>query len=66
MSATEKLISIVYEHKELLGFLNDNHPTILDEWKNKGAELAVRTPQPTDVITTIPERIGNDSQKFVR
>jgi hypothetical protein len=35
MSATEKLISIVYEHKELLGFLNDKHRSILDEWKNK-------------------------------
>jgi hypothetical protein len=53
MSATEKLISIVYEHKELLGFLNDKHPTVLNEWKNKGAELAVRTPQTTDAATLV-------------
>jgi hypothetical protein len=53
MSATEKLISIVYEHKELLGFLNDKHPTVLNEWKNKGAELAVRTPQATDAATLV-------------
>ena len=48
LSATERLISIVYEHKELLGFLNEKHPSILVEWKNKGAELAVQTPQTTD------------------
>jgi hypothetical protein len=53
MSQTEKLISIVYEHKELLGFLSDKHPSILDEWKNKSAGLAAQTQQPTDAATLV-------------
>lgn len=50
MSATEKLISIVYEHKELLGFLNDKHRSILDEWKNKIAGVD-ETPADADGTT---------------
>jgi hypothetical protein len=48
MSATDELISIVYEHKDLLGFLNDKHRTVLDEWKNNSAGLAAQTQQTTD------------------
>ena len=44
MSATEKLISIIYEHKELLGFLNDKHPSILDESKEVTRIMKVLKP----------------------
>ena len=48
MSATDELIQNVYEFRGLLRYLGENYPGIIKEWKNKGAELAVRTPQTTD------------------
>lgn len=37
MSATEKLLLNINEYHNLLGFLNEKHKTVLDEWKNKNA-----------------------------
>lgn len=44
----DKLLSNINEYNNLLGFLNEKHPTVLDEWKNKSAGLAAHTQQPTD------------------
>ena len=33
MSATEKLLSNIAEYRNLLRFLNEKHPEILEEWK---------------------------------
>jgi hypothetical protein len=54
MSATEKLLSNINEYQNLLGFLNEQHPKILDEWKSKCDGLAARsqhqqTQQPPEV-----------------
>jgi hypothetical protein len=48
LSQTDLLLSNINEYHNLLGFLNDRHPEILDEWKSKCVALAARSQQTTD------------------
>ena len=43
LSQTDKLLSNILEYNNLLGFLNEKHPTVLDEWKNNSAGLVAQT-----------------------
>jgi hypothetical protein len=63
MSQTEKLLSNIHEYQNLLGFLKDKHPTVLDEWKNNGLR-PITTSDTTR--TTTPEQTRNDSRQFIR
>ena len=63
MSATEKLLSNIQEYHNLLGFLNEKHPKILEEWKARGPN----SPSTNDDDPTItPEPTRNDSQEIIR
>ncbi|MGH9973012.1 MAG: hypothetical protein ACRD93_03845 [Nitrososphaeraceae archaeon] len=33
MSKVDKLLQNIFEYKNLLSFLNKNHPQVLEEWK---------------------------------
>lgn len=48
MAPTDKLLLNIEEYSNLLGFLNEKHPEILNEWKSKSAGLAAQTQQTTD------------------
>jgi hypothetical protein len=37
MSVIDKLLSNIHEDRQLLGFLKDEYPKVLEEWKSKGA-----------------------------
>jgi hypothetical protein len=51
MSQTDKLISVVYEHKNLISFIDRNFPNVLEAWKNRMAGVD-ETPDPTEDADT--------------
>lgn len=65
MSKTEKIVSKLESHYSILEFLRENHPQILEQWKNK--ESAVVTSHSSKTLP-VPEPvdIGGDpkSQQY--
>jgi hypothetical protein len=43
MSATERLVSNVHEYYELLDFLNENYPNVIEEWKGSHHRATTKT-----------------------
>ncbi len=58
-SQTDKLLSNIQEYTSLLQFLDQEHPAILSEWKNKNAGVN-QTPASSTNSTTLANNRGDD------
>ena len=64
MSATERLLTNIREYTDLLQFLDQKYPNVLQEFKILNAGLPGQQETDGDGVTIIPGLTRDDSQEY--